>query len=118
MAGTLTITGLSATEPAGERKFGPITIQGTVVLGETYAAPLASGDNKFTIPTSAVAALIVPPLNGSAELKLRTSANEGDAGLPISTSNPVVYSFTTVAPATLIVHASTSVANPITVAFI
>ena len=37
MAGTFTLTGLSASEPQGERVFGPATIVGEVVIGETLA---------------------------------------------------------------------------------
>jgi hypothetical protein len=119
MAGSFNITGHSETEPAGERNFGPITIQGTVVIGETLAQPLVSGDNHFSVPESAVACLIVPPVNSAAELKLRTNKNESDGGLPISESNPTLLSFDKAsAPTALIIHASAAVSSPITIAYV
>jgi len=118
MAGTLNITGLSATEPAGSRQIGPITIQGTVVIGETLATPLTIGDNRFTVPAGTVAALIIPPTASTAELKLRTSANEADTGLLISPANPTVYSLPAAIPTSLIIHASAAVSSPLTIVYI
>ncbi len=118
-AGTLTVQGMSASEPAGQRTFGPLTITGTQVIGETLEAPLASGDNTFAVPTAAVACLIIPPTNGTAVLKLRTSANSSDAGLPLNGGGaPTLYPFPASAPTSLIVNASVSQTPPLTIAFI
>jgi hypothetical protein len=118
MPGSFTITGLSATEPAGERQFGPLSIQGSAVIGETIEAPLKSGDNTFSVPEQATACLIIPPLNGSAELKLRTSKNLLDEGVPLSQANPTVYSFPAAPLTSLVIHASVVTSGPITIAFI
>lgn len=119
MAGSITITGLSASEPAGQRSFGPLTVTGTQVIGETLEAPLASGDNTFAIPTGSVAALILTPTNGTANLTLRTSSNSGDTGLPINGAGfPFVYCFPATIPASLIINSSAAVPSPLTVAFI
>src|SRR5690242_9561426 len=113
MAGSLTISGLSAGEPAGQRTIGPLTIQGAAVIGETLEVVLSSGDNTFAIPAGSVAALIVPPVNGTAALKVRTSSNNGDAGLPVSVSNPSVISFTASLPTSLIVNSGAGQTAPL-----
>ena len=119
MAGSLTISGLSASEPAGQRSFGPMTVVGTVVIGETIEAPLVSGDNTFSIPLQSVAALIITPTNGMVNLTLRTSSNASDAGLPINGAGfPFVYCFPATLPANLIVNSSAAQQSPLTIAFI
>ena len=116
--GTFTISGLSASEPAGQRTFGPLTIVGSGVVGETLEVPLVNGDNTFAVPANAVAVLIIAPTNGAATLKLRTSANSGDAGLPINgVGLPMVFPFTT-APTSIIINSSAIQAAPLTLAFI
>jgi hypothetical protein len=119
MAGSLTITGLSATEPAGQRTFGPLSIMGKVVIGETLEVPLSSGDNTFSVPVGAVACLLIPPENGTAVLKLRTSLNSTDGGLPINAgAAPFVYPFPSTPPVSLIVNSSGPQSAPLTVAFV
>jgi hypothetical protein len=120
MAGSFTITGLSATEPSGQRVFGPLSVQGNVVVGETLEVPLAAGDNSFIIPAGAVAYLLIPPENGTAVLKVRTSANSGDAGLPINGGAvPFIHAFPAgAAPVSLIVNSSAPQSAPLTIAFI
>ena len=119
-AGTFTVTGLSASEPTGERVFGPVSIQGSQVIGETIAIPLSIGDNTFGVPGGAVAAWIQGPVNGSSLLTLRTNLNSGDSGLPISgTGAPTIYPFPTGgAPSSLILHSSTAQATATFIAFI
>lgn len=117
-AGTFTITGMSASEPAGQRTFGPLTITGQQVIGETLEVPLASGDNTFAVPVGAVAALIIAPLNGTTALTLRTNLNAADVGLAFSgIGNPMVFPFA-VTPTSLIINSSGVQASPLTIAFI
>lgn len=119
MAGTFTITGMSAGEPAGERVVGPITITGAVVVGETLSVQLASGDNTISVPTGSVAVMIRPPTNGTTTIKFRTSLNSSDAGLPLnSATTPFVYRFPSTAPTSLILHASAAMTGFVTVMFI
>lgn len=119
MAGTLVVTGTSAGENAGQRVFGPLSIVGGVAVGETLSVALVSGDNTLTVPVGAVACLIVPPTNNSVVLKVRTSLNSGDTGLPINTGAlPTVYPFPATPPTTLIVNAASSIASGFSVAFI
>ncbi len=108
MAGTLTLTGMSSSEPAGQRVLGPLTLQGSVVIGDTQALALASGDNTITIPAGAVGLVVIPPTNGAAALKYRTSLNASDAGLPINPALPFVHVFPTPIPTSIIINASTS----------
>lgn len=118
MAGTITVTGLSASEPAGERIFGPWSIQGTQAIGETLAVLLAEGDNTFAVPVGAVACVILGPVNGTSLLKVRTSANSADAGLPINGAGmPFVYPFSS-APGSLTIHSSAAQSTPLTILFI
>jgi hypothetical protein len=106
MAGTVTITGLSASEPAGERVLGPLSVYGSVVVGDTESLPLASGDNTIPIPSGAVGVVIVPPTTGTATLKYRTSLNASDGGLPINPGAPFVHVFPATAPTSVIINAS------------
>lgn len=118
MAGTFTVSGLAAGLPTGSETFGPLTITGTnVVDGKTYVN-LSSGDNTITIPPGAIAVWVVVPAANTATLKLRTSGNSGDAGLPIAAGDPFgPYSFRGLSPTTIIINASGSV-NGVALAFI
>ncbi len=119
MAGTLTVAGMSAGENAGMRVFGPLTITGTTVIGDTFAGPLAMGDNTIAVPLGAVAVLIVPPVNNTTTLKVRTSLNAADAGLPVNSGAvPFLLPFPATAPTTVIVNSSGATSAFCTVAFI
>ena len=58
MAGTLTVSGMSAGLLTGEKIIGPLTITGNAAIGTIIDAALATGDNSFIVPTGAVAVLI------------------------------------------------------------
>jgi hypothetical protein len=117
LAGTVTITALSSSEPGGERILGPISTQGTIVIGETLAVPLVTGDNTFAVPAYSTGVVIVQPTNGSVTLTVRTSSNSGDTGLPLSPVNPFFYTFPTAVPTSLILNSSAGQATPITLWF-
>lgn len=106
MAGTVTLTGLSASEPAGQRVLGPLSIQGSIVVGDTFSGGLQAGDNTIAIPTGAVGAVIIPPSIGSTVLKYRTSLNAGDGGLPISPTQPFLHVFPSPPPSAIIINSS------------
>lgn len=108
MAGIVSIQGLSASEPAGQRVLGPLSIQGSIVVGDTFSGSLVLGDNTIPIPAGAVGAVIIPPSTGAAQLKYRTSLNSGDAGLPISPSQPFVHIFPSPIPTSIIINANAS----------
>lgn len=119
MAGTFTISGMSAGEPGGERAFGPITITGAQVIGETLSLILSSGNNSITVPTGAVAVMILPPANNTATLKLFTSLNGSDTGLPLNPGYvPTIYSFPATAPTTITLNSASTLAAFTTVIFI
>jgi hypothetical protein len=119
MAGTITVTGASSSEPTGQRVLGPSVIQGRQVIGETLAISLTAGDNTVTIPANAVAAWIQAPINGNATISVRTNLNSTDAGLPINeTGSPFIYPFPSAAPASLIIKASSGEAAFLSVVFI
>ena len=77
MAGTLTVTGMSAGLGVGEKVIGPLSATGSTTIGTIYDTALQSGDNTFTVPTGAVAVLIVIPSGTSATVKVRTSVDSG-----------------------------------------
>lgn len=119
MPGQFTISGASPGEPEGARTFGPITLTGALAIGESLALTLASGDNTIAIPPGATICWLVPPLLNAVALKLRTSANAGDAGLPISPNEAFgPFPFAVAAPTTLIVNAASLTTGLTVVVFI
>ena len=122
MAGTLTVSGLSAGELAGERIFGPITMVGKAVIGETLVVPLTAGENTFAVPTEAIAVLIVPPFAVETTIKVKTNLNASDAGLPVGPSTtqlqPFVYSFPGTIPTSLILHPEAAISVGVSITFI
>ena len=117
MSGTVTVEGLSASEPAGQRTLGPLSIPGTVIVGETLSLALASGDNTITVPTGSIGVVIVPPTAGTAALKYRTSSNATDGGLPISPSFPSIHVFAAPAPTSIIINAASGQSSFLTAWF-
>ena len=108
MAGTFTQTGGANGLPGGSRTFGPITIQGAVVLGEVLALALASGDNTIAVPLGAVAVVVIPPTGNTTALKFRTSLNASDGGLPLNAGQSTgyfTYQFPSTAPTSIIINA-------------
>jgi hypothetical protein len=106
MSGTVTITGLSASEPAGQRILGPLSVQGYIVVGDTQATALAMGDNVIPVPAGAIGAVVIPPATGTATLTYRTNLNQADVGLSISPAQPFVHVFPSPGPTTIILNAS------------
>jgi hypothetical protein len=112
MAGTFTIGGSSAGLLTGAKTVGPLTIVGAALVGQILDLTLASGDNTIAVPPGAIAVWIVPPLANAVALKVRTSLNSGDAGLPISASDPFgPWCWRGLAPASLIINAGGTVAG-------
>ena len=112
MAGTFTQTGGDNGLPGGSRTFGPITIQGAVVIGEVLDLALGSGDNTITVPTGAVAVVIIPPTGNTTALKFRTSLNSGDGGLPLNAGQNTgyfTYQFPATAPTSIIINAGSAI---------
>lgn len=112
MAGTFTLTGGDNGLPGGSRTFGPITIQGAAVIGEVLDLALASGDNTVAVPTGAVAVVIIPPSGNTTTLKVRSSLNSGDAGLPINCGTSTgyfLYQFPASAPTSVIITAGAAI---------
>jgi hypothetical protein len=119
MPGTFTLAGSAPGLPAGEIVFGPNTISGAVNSGaELASVALNSGDNTIAVPAGAVSVWITPPSGNAVALTLRTSANNSDAGLPISPTNPTVLSFPSSTPTSIIIHAASGVTGETIVAFI
>lgn len=83
MAGQLTLGG-KAEGPTGQIDVGPTTMTGANVIGAVDSLELAAGDNTISVPTGAVAAVVVfTAIYEGPEVKLRTNLNSTDAGLPI-----------------------------------
>jgi hypothetical protein len=86
MAGTLTITGLATGMASGEKIIGPLTLTGSATIGTVTDLALAVGDNATPVPAAAAAVLIVLTAANTAAVRVRTSANASDTGLPLGTS--------------------------------
>lgn len=118
MAGTVTISGMSAGEPAGQRVFGPFTITGAMVIGETLSLLLAAGDNDITVPEGAIGVIVIPPANNSAALTYRTSLNADDSGLPLDPAQvPFVHVFPSSAPSGIVLNSQGALSAFTTVFF-
>jgi hypothetical protein len=115
MSGTLTISGMAAGLPFGEEIIGPLTITGANVIDQVDGTTLNTGDNTFSAPTGSVAVLIVLGNGGvAATVKARTNLNSGDAGLPLSPFSGIgyaVFPLSTTGVTSVILNASTSVAD-------
>lgn len=81
MAGTLTVTGMTAGLSVGEKVIGPLTMAGSATVGTILDVALAAGDNTIAVPPGATAALIVLPSTNTGVLKLRTNLDPGDVGV-------------------------------------
>jgi hypothetical protein len=84
MAGSLTIGGLAAGIPSGEKILGPITLAGSNTIGTVEDRELVTGDNTFEVPKGAAAVLVAFPFVSEApEVKIRTNLDPLDSGLPV-----------------------------------
>lgn len=109
MAAQITVAGLSVS-PSGEKIIGPVTIVGAATVGAVTDVNLGAGDNTITIPPGAIGVWIVPPAANTQALKLRTSLNSGDTGLPISATDPYgPFCWRGLSPTTLIINAAGTV---------
>lgn len=118
MAGTITVTGASASLISGAKTIGPLTITGSATIGEIWEGTLASGDNTIAVPTGATACVITPPTANAVQLKLRTNRNSSDGGLEIGLTAPVVYPFGTTAPTSIIINAASLTSGLTEISFI
>lgn len=118
MSGVITITGVSAGEPLGERIFSPVSVVGKAVIAETLAIELETGINTFKVPRESVAVYILMPTNGEAATKFKTSLNSSDTGLPLNPGpQPFFYVFPEVAPTSITLTAASST-GVVSIAFI
>jgi hypothetical protein len=109
MAGTLTISGLSTGLLTGEKVIGPLTMTGAATIGEIEDISLIAGDTTIPVPTGAVAYLVGFPSSNTSVVKLRSSLNAADAGLPLG---PTGFAVLPLAPGTtsIVVNAPAVVA--------
>lgn len=119
MAGSLTVSGMSAGEPGGERIFLFPTIVGKAVIGETIVTPMVSGSNVFSVPLESVAVVIEPFQGNEVSLKLKTSLNPGDSGLPLYPGGwPTMYPFPLEIPTTITIIAAGPTTSGVSITFI
>lgn len=88
MAGSLTITGMASGLLSGQKIIGPITMTGGAIVSQISSATLSTGDNTFTIPTSATGVAIAFSITNTYELKVRTNLNVIDGGMPVNPAGP------------------------------
>jgi hypothetical protein len=84
MAGSLTVGGLATGLPTGQKQIGPLTMQGSALIGTTLDVTLATGDNTLAVPANAAAVVLAVPSNNTATLKVRTNADSGGLSLGLS----------------------------------
>lgn len=75
---------MSAGLVSGRKTIGPVTMTGTVAIGEILDLTLAEGDNVIAVPAGAVAVAIFLGTTPSVTVKLRTNLNAADAGLAVA----------------------------------
>ncbi len=105
MGMTLQIQSTATTETSyGDVDVGPISIAGSIGPIQTSLV-LASGNNSFTVPSTAVGAIISPPTTNAIVLIFKTTS--GDVGVNMPPSAPTIVRFDTAnRPATLFVNAA------------
>lgn len=116
MAGTLTLTGMAAGLPSGQKTIGPVTMTGSAVVGQVNDATLQEGDNTFALPagyTFTAVAVFLGTGGVPATVKIRTNLDAADAGLQVSPcSGPNFAAFPLpVGTTSVILHASATVNN-------
>lgn len=85
MAGTLTISGMSAGLASGANTYGPVTSEGVSTVGSRIDTELQVGDNTFILPEGeTISAVAVFLGTTTATVKIRTNLNETDSGLQIA----------------------------------
>src|SRR5581483_12157093 len=85
MAGTLTVTGMSAGLVSGEKTIGPVTMTGISPVGGITDAQLASGDNTFALPAGeTVSAVAIFLGTTTTTVTVRTNLDASDAGVRIA----------------------------------
>ncbi|HTG20903.1 MAG TPA: hypothetical protein VK681_12735 [Reyranella sp.] len=116
MPGQITIGG-KAEGPTGQIDIGPSTMTGSSVVGAVETLELVSGDNAVPVPKGTTAAVVVFTADyEGGEVKLRTSLNPGDAGLPLTAQGYAVLPLAA-GTTSLILHSSGST-SPVGVTFI
>ena len=108
MAGSFTLSGLAAGLESGQKTIGPNTITGGAIIGQITDATLVSGDNTFSVPTSAIAVAIFIPASNTAALNLRTSGNLFDTGIPVNPTGPWMVLPLVAGTSSIVLHASTA----------
>lgn len=92
-----TVTGLPG---GGSVGIGPLTITSATAVGERRSPlDLASGSNTVLVPSTAKAAIIIPPTANTQTLTLKPGDGTG-TGIPLSKTQPTVLAFEA-APASL-----------------
>lgn len=120
MAGQWTVSYLSSGLAGGGQVSGSSTLIGASTVGETLLLNLAAGDTTVAVPPGAISVQVVPPSTNASTLKLRTNANSGDGGLPLSATDPFgPFSFRSVSPAvTSIILTAGGTVNGVQVSFL
>lgn len=118
MAGTLTVTGLAAGLASGEKIIGPLTATGTALISTIVSSTLASGDNTFSVPDGAVAALIVFPTAITATVKVRLNSDTGGCTVAPVSSNSYATIPLISGCSSIILNASAAVSTYTEISFI
>lgn len=85
---SLSITSVAPVPIASGQKDINLNINGTANIGSIYDANLLAGDNVVIVPSGAIIACIIPPVNNAAIVKLKATGT--DSGLLLSLTQPSV----------------------------
>jgi hypothetical protein len=88
VAGSFTIGGNASGLLSGSKTLAPNTMYGGAPVGTILDATLATGDNTFAVPSTAVAVAVFIQTTNVAAIKIRTNLNSADAGLPVNPAGP------------------------------
>lgn len=122
MPGTLTITGMAAGLPSGQKTIGPVTMTGSAVVGQMVDATLQEGDNTFNLPagyTCTAVAIFLGAGGVTATVKVRTNLDSSDAGLQVAPcSGPNFMAFPLPTGTTSVILHSSATVNNVELSFI
>jgi hypothetical protein len=105
MGGSVTIGGILTGVVPGNTNIGPYSIAGNSSgNSDTLATTLASGANTISVPSWAVACIIIP--NAANAIALTLKGVTGDTGIVIDPTGPTLLNFAASPPASFVITAA------------
>lgn len=106
-AASLTLIGNKTGLASGSEVIGPLVVSNTAAPVDAVSTlVLSSGNNTITVPTGAIAALLIPPIANAVALILK--GVNGDTGVSLGLTTPTLISLAA-AQTTFVVNAGSNV---------